>query len=175
MNFLKCSYKQLNLLTLLGGVFLLLTAYRKTVLPTLELRQQCLQMEEQLKKAENAGSRLQILRSEQKRLNKVSGNSKLSNEEIRQAILSNFNLFSEQATLTAIREPHLFSSNQLEVLTHSFDLQGNFKELIAVTHKFESKFTDARLSALRFYAIEDNRTKKNSIYATYYFQNFKKE
>lgn len=175
MNFFKYSYKQLNLFTLLGGILVLLLVYRQNIKPTLDLYGQCAAMEQQLRKAENAGSRLQVLRSELKRLNKISGNSKLSNEEIRQAILSNTNLFSQQATLTSIKEPHLFSSSQLEVLTHSLDLQGSFKELVNITYDFESRFTDARLSALKLYTVEDNRTKKTSLYGTYYFQNFKKQ
>lgn len=175
MNFLKYSYKQLNLLLLLAGILILLLVYRQNIRPTIDLRQQCRQMEAQLTKANNAHARLQILRTEQKRLNNVSGNSKLSNEEIRQAILSNTNLFSEQATLTAIKEPHVYNRNQLEVLTHSLELQGHFKELIRITHQFENRFTGARLSALKLYSVEDSRTKKTSLYGTYYFQNFKKQ
>lgn len=174
MNFLKYSYKQLNLLVILAGIFVLLLVYRQNIRPTLELYYQCHEIQEQVKKAEHANTRVQVLRNELKRLNKISGNSRLSNEEIRQAILTNTNQFSKQATLTGIKEPHLYSINQLEVLTHAFDLQGNFKELIGITHDFESHFTDARLSALKLYAVEDHRSKKTSLYGTYYFQNFKK-
>lgn len=175
MNFLQYSYKQLNFFVLLALAFILLLVYRQNIVPTIDLYKQCAEMEIQVQKAEHAGSRLQILKTEQKKLNKISGNSKLTNEEIRQAILSNTNLFSEQATLTAIREQHLYTSNQLEVLTHSLDLQGSFKELISITNKFESRFTDARLSALKLYSVEDSRTKKTNLYGSFIFQNFKKQ
>lgn len=174
MKFLKYSYKQLNLFTLLASTLLLLWMYRQNIVPTLELRNQCIQMQGQLEKAGHAPYQLNILRNEQKKLNRVSGNSKLSNEEIRQAILGNTHQFSKQVTVTSIKEPHIYDGPQMQVLTHALDLQGNFRELVKVTHDFESRFSDARLSAVKYYSLEDARTKKTTLYATYYFQNFKK-
>ncbi|HYG49477.1 MAG TPA: hypothetical protein VD905_01190 [Flavobacteriales bacterium] len=175
MKFLNYTYKQLNLFLLLMAVFVLLLIYRQTIVPTFNLYRECGQMELQLEKAQNATTRLNILKSEYRRLNKIAGNSKLTNEEIRQAILSNTNLFTDAAHIASIKEPHVYTADNMEVVTHQVDIQGNFKELITITNQFENKFTDARLSALKFYTVEDNRTKKNSLYGTFYFQNFKKQ
>jgi hypothetical protein len=175
MKFLNYSYKQLNLFLLLVVAFVLILIYRQNVVPTLNLYHECNEMEKQLEKAQNATTKLNILKSEYRKLNKIAGNSKHSNEEIRQAILSNANLFAQTANIASIKEPHIFNADKMEVVTHLMDMQGNFKELITITNQFENKFTDARLSALKFYAIEDNRTKKTNLYATFYFQNFKKQ
>jgi uncharacterized protein YjbI with pentapeptide repeats len=175
MKFLNYTYKQLNLLLILLSVFLITIIYRQNIVPTLNLYSECEQMRSQLEKVQNAGTKLSILKSEYRKLNKISGNSKLTNEEIRQAILSNTNLYSKDAAITSIKEPHIFESDKMQVVTHLVDVQGYFNELVTITNRFESKFSDARLSAAKFYSIEDNRTKKTCLYGTFYFQNFKKQ
>lgn len=175
MRSLSFTYKQLNLFTPLLAVFLLLLIYRQNISPTLVLYSECNSMEEQLQKAQKAESHLQNLKAEFRKLDKLAGNSKLTNEEIRQAILTNTNLFSENANVSSIKEQHVFASNNMKVVTHMLELQGDYKELVKITNKFEISFKDARISTLKIFSTQDNRTKKINLYATYYFQNFKKQ
>ncbi len=169
------TYKQLNLLAPLLAVFLLLLMYRQNISPTLALYSECNTMEEQLQKAQQAETRLHRLKAEFRKLDQLAGNSKLSNEEIRQAILTNTNLFSENANVSSIKEQHVFATDNMKVVTHMLELQGDYKELVKITHKFETSFKDARISTLKIFSTQDNRTKKINLYATYYFQNFKKQ
>jgi hypothetical protein len=175
MNFLNYTYRQLNLFAALAAVFVLLMIYRQTIVPTLVVYRECREMEQQLEKAENASVKLTVLRQELRKLNKIAGNSTLSNGEIRQAILGNTNLYAKSAEIASIREPHLFDAGKMEVITHLVDVRGNFKELISITNQFENNFADARLSAIKFYSVCDTRTKKMNLYGTFYFQNFKKQ
>lgn len=174
MKFLQYSYKQLNLFLLLMAAFVLLLIYRINITPTLELHRECSAMREQLSKVDNASVRLQQLKSEHRILNKVAGNSKLTNEEVRQAILTNTNAYSQKATISNMKEPHIFMADNLQVVTHLMEMQGNYTELIKMAGQFETTFKDARLSAMKLYSTQDNRTKKLTLYAIYYFQNFKK-
>lgn len=174
MKFFHYTYKQLNLLVLLLAAFLILLIYRLNITPTLELNKECDAMRAQIEKAENSTVRLQQLKSQYRLLNMLSGNSKLSNEEVRQAILTNTNAYSKSAKISNVKEPHIYTANNLHVVTHLMEMQGNYSELVKIASDFETSFKDARLSAMKLYSTQDNRTKKLTLYAIYYFQNFKK-
>lgn len=174
MRFFKYTYKQLSLFTLLMAVFILTLFYRNNLSPTLQLRKECKVMEEQLIKAQNATVKLQVLKAEYRKINRMAGNSKRTNDEIHQRILTNSTLFAKKANISSVREVHVFTADKMQVVTHLLDLEGAFTELVQIAHQFEHKFNDARLTSLKIYSIQDNRTKKLHLYGTYYFQNFKK-
>lgn len=175
MKFLRYTYKQLNLFMLLASIFIILLAYRFNISPTLNLRTECITMQSQLEKLENASIRLQQLKTEYRRLNKVSGNSNRSNDEIRQEILTYANKYAQGSAVSSFKEVHSFSANNMTVITHFLEMQGNFNDLVRIAWYFEKDFKDARLSAFKIFSLEDSRTKKLTLYGTYYFQNFKKQ
>jgi len=171
---LNYTYKQLNVLLVLVTVFVLLVIYNYNVKPTLGLYRECETMRNDLKKIDNAETKLEQLKSIYKKVNAVAGNSKLNNDEIRQVILAKTNSYVKNAFVYSIKEPHVFETNNAQVVTHLLELEGDFKELVKVVNDLENGFKEAKLASIKLFSLVDNRTKKIKLYGLLYFQNYKK-
>jgi hypothetical protein len=144
---------------------------------TIELRNQCIDLNEELVLIEDAPGKMDLLNSEVKQIENLIGGNNNDDGDFRQFLLEKTSYYCESnnVEIKEIPEPITADHNEYEILTHTIILKGDFQKLNNFIYEMEQKMKVRNITSVRFYIIKDLQSKKEELHLTMYFRNAKKK
>lgn len=171
--FNKLTYKQLFLGVVLASLIFFALAWNLSISPTLHLRSQVAQLEEQINGSAKAIQELASLRTEKESLESLLGTDNMSATMVQLQLLNAIDSLSTSIDVDVkeILPIHESAQSDYRIYTHIIKLQGGFADLLTLNSELEKKFKHARISAVHYDKETNLRTGKQTLYATLYVQN----
>lgn len=170
--FSRINYKTKNRLLLAFALLLGYFAWKRAISATLNLKNECIQLEMQSLQAENASEKIKIVRLEIANLNRMTGNGKKEVSDINRELVE---FVTQQASkrsliLRDFPEAHRFTGPQMNLYTQPFIIQGSFKDIVTLIYDLENHFQGVNVTSVKFHTREDMKTKKKYLYAECFVQ-----
>ncbi|MDP2384979.1 MAG: hypothetical protein Q8M29_01290 [Bacteroidota bacterium] len=169
--------KKLKLLAPLAIVALLLV-YFLGIKKTISLRSEIKEKQEKLIQAKDIDTKVSLIRSKLKKIDNLIGSDMDSSSKVIDVILEDITTYcSEQGcTLRDIPLMHEASDNNFDIETYFITVEGSYKQLLNLVYLLEQKKkSGGRLSSCLLYSKKNNATKKLSLEATLYIQQYNKK
>jgi hypothetical protein len=134
--------KQKNIALIVGFLFLLIISYVFSIQKTFDLKSSVNQLTKEKELVSNASERIFNLQQENKYLDSILQQKELSIENsFQQTLLQKLNVFSKSAAIEiiAFEEPHLFREINTNLMTYSFEVQGDFRALLELVNTLEKQ------------------------------------
>lgn len=169
--------KKLKLLAPVAIVAILLV-YFLGIKKTLAIRSDINEKKEKLALAKDLNGKVSLIRTKLKRIDELVGNDMDSSKKVIDVILEDITSYcnTQGCTLRDIPEVHKASDANFDIETYLITVEGNYKQLISLVYLLEQKKkSGGRLSSCQFYSRKNNATKKLSLEATLYIQQYNKK
>ena len=169
--------RKLKLLAPLAIVVLLLV-YFLGIKKTLSLRSEIKEKQEKLIQAKDIDGKVSLIRTKLKKIDNLIGNDMDSSSKVIDVILEDITTYcSEQGcTLRDIPTMHEAADANFDIETYFITVEGSYKQLLNLVYLLEQKKKNGgRLSSCLLYSKKNNATKKLSLEATLYIQQYNKK
>lgn len=173
--FSKLTGKKKNRLLLIGAVVGLWAVYFFAIKNTIDTRNQCCVLQQQLDSAADAPSRLAHLKQELQQLEQITGSNDTINtlHERLLGIITNY-CQENNITLRDFASPIRYHQQEWLVETHPIIVEGSFIPLLKLVAKLEREKT-GKVVCVDFQSKRDNKTQSLSLTLTIYVQNIIRE
>lgn len=167
----QINWKQKNRLLLAGAVLLFWLIYVFAVSNTLELRNECRQLEIQNDSAAGAPQRLIRLRAELDELESMTGRNDTTSS-VHEQLLGIVSAYCQenQLVLRDFSEPVRYRSDEWLIETHPLTVEGEYIPLLKLVHRLEQD-RNGKVVSVNFHSKQDNKTQQLSLMVTIYVQN----
>ncbi|WP_036384441.1 hypothetical protein [Muricauda sp. MAR_2010_75] len=158
---------------LLGGfVVLLLFSYHLAIKKTLLLRSDYLSNMEKHELVQNLPMELSALSQKDKQLDAQFRELDLGSSNFQNDLLKflNENASSNEVKMVQFNAPHTIESNNTNIKTYIFVLEGSFSEILKVVHAIESRGNFGAISHMGFEKKRDYRSGRSSLQSTVHLQ-----
>jgi DNA-binding FrmR family transcriptional regulator len=174
--FKNLTFKNKYKLLLLSGAVMVFVIYLLAIKKTIDRKNECEDLIEQLEVVETAPEQMARLRMELSRVEGIIGNEDGSELDFRQQIMHQASHYCEMngITINDIPEPIKIERNDYEIMTHTITLKGSFHSLVKFLYELEQNWSLGNTSSVKFYTQKEVRTKKKSLYLSIYIQNVKR-
>jgi hypothetical protein len=171
----KLSWKQKNRLLLIGGIVLLWTVYSFAISNTIEVRSQCVVLQQQIDSASDAPVRLAALQQEFQQLETITNSNDTSNT-LHERLLAVVTGYCQQnnSVLRDFASPVCYHQQEWLIETHPIMVEGTYVNLLKLVHKLELEKI-GKVVSVDFHAKRDNKTQTIALLATIYVQNIIRE
>jgi|GEM_PF-2655705 len=175
--FKNLTYKRKLRLTLTVSVVMVFVVYYFAIGKTIELRNQCIDLNEKLILIEDAPGKMALLNSEIKQIENLIGGNNNDVGDFRQFLLEKTSHFCESndIEILEIPEPLRTDYKGYEVQTHTIILEGRFQKMINFIFEMEQKMKIRNITSVRFFISKDLQSKKDELHLAIYFRNVKKK
>lgn len=160
------------------AVIALLLVYFFGIRKTLTLRSDIKAKQEKLAQSKDINTKVSLIRAKLKKIDALIGNDMDSSSKVIDVILEDITTYcnKEGCTLRDIPVVHQASDNNFDIETYFITVEGAYKQLLNLVYLLEQKKkSGGRLSACLFYSKKNNATKKLSLEATLYIQQYNKK
>jgi hypothetical protein len=169
----KLPYKtKLQLLAVLA-IIALLICYRFGIAKTITAYHSYTQQKERSVHERESSYRLQVLRSKERKLDKIMLGFMLDTVNTDKNILSIASIWCKTHDLI-IKEfkPFAYSTiDSIQIITQSLTVAGNFVDCLKLVYALETNFKAGKISSVVYRTQTDNRTKIPELNCTIYIQN----
>ncbi len=161
-----------NKLLFLGIAILLLASYKLAINKTMWMRGEYKRLELQVDKFKDIPKKLSILEQKNSYYDSILGEMNLVDTSIQNNLLRTIN---QEAGKNAIRvmdfnQPHVSQMGENTLYTYSFNLNGNYTDVLKVIHTIEQKGNFGEIVHVNFEKKKNYKTNKNSLGATIFIQ-----
>lgn len=173
--FSKVSNKRKLFLLAIGSVILLFVMFRLAFSKTLELRRNCVVIEQNLGSSNQLPLLIESLQAEISDLERIIGSNSNDENFIRQQLLENVGEYCQLHSIQLMEIPYINSryNNGYNFQNNLVRLQGDYKTMLGLVYKLENEWKIARVMSVKFYLKRDIRQRKDFLFADIYLQNIK--
>jgi hypothetical protein len=161
---------------MLGGFFLVFlgVSYNLAFKKTIDLRNECNQIEKQIQTANDAPLKIQELKKEKEQIDKVVG-KETNNRELQQSLLGIITRYCKDNNLILddFPKPELSRDGGVTLETNTFIIEGAFNKLLQLEYLFEQKLKIGKIASVHYKAKRNYDTKKYTLTVTIFIQNIK--
>lgn len=161
---------------LFGGIVVLLIAsYQFAINKTVLLRSESQRLNLEVEKFKDIPNKLALLNQKNVYYDSILGKMDLVDTSIQNNLLRTIN---QEATKTntkvmEFKQPHLYQVGENSLLTYSFTLNGDYKNILKVVHTIEQKGNFGEIVHVDFQKKKNYRSNKYSLGATVFVQQVK--
>ena len=169
--------KKLKLLGPLALIALMLV-YFLGIKKTINLRSDIKEKQQKLILAKDLDGKVSLIRAKLKKIDKLIGNDMDSSSKVIDVILEDITTYcnTQGCTLREIPVMHEASDANFDIETYFITVEGPYKQLLNLIYLLEQKKNGSgRLSSCLLYSKKNNATKKLSLEATLYIQQYNKK
>ncbi|MBR8534946.1 hypothetical protein KDU71_05185 [Carboxylicivirga sediminis] len=164
------SNKKKFYLMLVGAVILIWLSFKLGVNKTFELKEQLDHRREQLMGIQDAPRRLQQIEQQLEDVERLIGDA--SGEDASPYLIEKAANYCKKNKLVLNEIPikHVFTKDELSVVTYQLKVQGAFKKLLRLLDELEHHSAAGKLRSVRFESEYNLRKKKKELFGVYYIQ-----
>lgn len=164
-----------NKMLFAGIAVLLFASYQFSINKTIQLGKESERLNAEVEKFKDIPNKLAILGQKNVHYDSILGKMDLVDTSIQNNLLRTIN---QEATKThtkvmEFKQPHLYQMGENSLLTYSFNLNGDYKNILRVVHTIEQKGNFGEIVHVDFQKKKDYRTNKYSLGATVFVQQVK--
>ena len=169
------NYKRKVIYAVITMIVLVVLSWSSPVKQSIKIRQQKQYLGEEIKKLELAPERIDQVSYQINELERHIGFGGSSVYEQQDLFVQLSDIVAESDVLIReVPEWHMYVNNQLEIKTHSFKLEGRYRNLVKCIWELENKMNGFSLVSVEFYKEQDKKTKKHKLLAELYIQGIRK-
>jgi len=164
-----------NKLLFLGIVLLLFASYYMAIDKTLMLRKESQHLGTQVEQFKDIPKRLSILGQKNSYYDSILGNMNLADTSIQNNLLRTINHEASKNNIKVMdfNQPHIYQIGDNTLYTYSFNLSGNYTDILKVVHTIEQKGNFGEIKHVDFQKKKNYRTNRYSLAATVFVQQVK--
>lgn len=164
-----------NKLLFLGIIALLLASYYLAINKTLLLRNESQRLGDQVEQFKDIPNKLALLSQKDVYYDSILGKMDLVDTSIQNNLLRTIN---QEATKNNIKvmdfnQPHLYEMGENSLHTYSFNLNGNYTDILKVIHTIEQKGNFGEIVHIDFQKKKNYKSNKYNLGATIFVQQVK--
>ncbi|MGD1848244.1 MAG: hypothetical protein ACFB10_22860 [Salibacteraceae bacterium] len=170
------SYKKRNRFLLGAAIGGLLLIWFLALSNTFGLMRQCWDMEERLEIAASLSGGLQDLQMRQERLMAITGEAGAAELDLHQELLERVSSYcvNNRLVLEEFPKPVISQSNDFQVETTIFTVEGRFIPLLRLVHDLEQEWGLGKISGVEFASRKNNRANRKELTVSISFQQVKR-
>jgi len=172
----KLTYHQRLLYTLIGGGIFVIILYNVAISSTVDLMIENNQLEEQIAKNQDAPQRIQKIKKDLKKIEKLIGDNNQTKEvDIHQNLLQLItdNVQENRLILKDFPQPYEIADKGYLTTTALATVEGNFVPLLKLVHFLEVNYKVGKVVAVDFKTTKVLKTRKRKLSSVIYLQNVK--
>ncbi|OFX36398.1 MAG: hypothetical protein A2X08_14930 [Bacteroidetes bacterium GWA2_32_17] len=171
----KTYNKKVKLLAI-GVVVMLFLSYYLSFRKTINIYMECSEYKNQLKNIQTAPSEILNVEQQLASIERSVGMNPDTSTDFQKILLEKVSEYCQKnnVVLTEFPETIYFKNQDFEVETNQVVIEGNFIKILTLVYNLEQKFRLGKIVSLRFASQKDYKTGSIKLFATLYFQNFKK-
>ena len=164
-----------NKLLFLGIAILLFTSYQLAINKTLWLRGEYQRLETQVEQFKDIPKKLSILGQKDRYYDSILGKIDLVDTSIQNNLLRTINQEANKNNIKVMdfNQPHLYQIGENSLYTYSFNLNGNYTDILKVIHTIEQKGNFGEIVHVNFEKKKNYKTNNYSLGATVLVQQVK--
>lgn len=164
-----------NIQLLLGIGLLLVASYYLAIQKTLILKNQSDRLQSQSEQYRNIPNKLNLLRQKNVYFDSILTNMDFNDTSIQNNLIRIINQEAKKNKVKVMdfNQPHLFQIGETNEYTYSFDLSGNFVDILRVANEIELKGNFGEIIHLNFEKKKDYKTSKSFLTTTILMQQVK--
>ncbi len=164
-----------NKLLFLGIVILLFASYRLAVNKTILLINESQRLEAEVEQFKDIPNKLAILNQKDTYYDSILSKMDLVDTSIQNNLLRTINQEALKNTIKVMdfNQPHLYQMGENTLHTYSFNLNGNYTDILKVIHTIEQKGNFGEIVHIDFQKKKNYRTNKYNLGATVFVQQVK--
>ncbi|MBI5541222.1 MAG: hypothetical protein HY951_14245 [Bacteroidia bacterium] len=171
----KTYNKKVKLLAI-GVVVMLFLSYYLSFRKTISSYSECQDYKSQLENIQTAPAEISNVEQQLATIERSVGMSPDTSTDFQKVLLEKVSSYCQQnnVVLTEFPQTIYFSNQDFEVETNQVVVEGSFVKILTLVYNLEQKFRLGKIVSLRFASQKDYKTGATKLFATLYFQNFKK-
>lgn len=165
--------KQKNIGLIVGFILLLLISYQFSIRKTLDLKNRASVLTKEKELLSNASQRIFNLQQENRYLDSILQKKEISIENsFQQTLLQKINAYQKDVKVDIISfdEPHIFIRENTVLKTYSFEIKGNFSELLKLMNFLERQQLGKSIS-VNFEKKKNYRRNREELIGQFIIQN----
>lgn len=166
---MNLSYRQRNLLLIVGTILLGFIAYQFSFSKTLQAANQHEQLSQKLIEAKSASSTIQRLEQQLAKMNGNVNSEGYHPDKLFQ-VISQFCVKNDLKVLD-FPEATKVTNGNYEVITHVLEVSGNYANIVELAYLVEQERKMGRISSLNFITEKNIQTKSKILKGKFYIQN----
>lgn len=175
--FKNLTYKQKNILLLIGAVLFAFVVYYGAIENTIEVFTKSTALEEKLVSIDDAPQQKAAIEKQQKELEQIFGREGQSTENYQEYILGEVSNFCtmNNVVLREFPKPFVFNEQDFIIETNRITVEGDFSKLLNLAYLIEQKRKLSRIASMHFQTFSRNSDgeKKTFLSSTIYLQHIK--
>ncbi|MBI5542199.1 MAG: hypothetical protein HY951_19235 [Bacteroidia bacterium] len=171
----KTYHKKVKLLAI-GVVVMLILSYYFSFRKTINSYSECQDYKDQLENIQTAPSEIADVEQQLASIERSVGMNPDTSTDFQKILLEKISGYCQQnyVVLREFPQTIYFNNQDFEVETNQVVVEGSFVKILTLVYNLEQKFRLGKIVSLRFATQKDYKTGSTKLYATLYFQNFKK-
>lgn len=166
------SYKQKNYALVLLFVLLIAAVYKRSISPTLEIKNYRTELVNKLERAKSAHQEIKLKYSQIAGLNQFLGKENSTVEKVQQGFLNFYAKRSKGLEVYQIDEVLNFKHPDFQINTHRIVLKGDFLSTLRFLYNLEKDFSLAKLLNVHFEYKKYSSDEDPDLYTTILIQNY---
>ncbi|MEO1010897.1 MAG: hypothetical protein AAFX53_06290 [Bacteroidota bacterium] len=164
-----------NKLLFLGIVLLLFVSYKLAISKTFLLQSESKSLEAQVVQFQDMPKQLSLLNQKEQYYDSILRHMNLMDTSVQNNLLRILNkqAHKNKVKVMDFNKPHVLQIGENDYFTFSFDLNGNYTDILKVIHTIEQKGSFGEIVHTNFEKKKDYRTGKYSLGATVLIQQVK--
>lgn len=159
----------------IGIILLLGLSYYAAIDKTLILREESVRLTNQSEQYNNIPKKLNLLLQKNKHYDSVLNGMDFNDTSIQNNLIRTINQTAKgnDVKVMDFNQPHEYKIGETTAYTYSFDLNGDFVDILKVIYKIEEKGSFGNIVHLDFEKTRDYKTNRSSLNATALIQQVK--
>ncbi len=164
-----------NKLLLSGVIILLFVSYQFAINKTILLRKESKRLNLEVEKFKNLPNKLSLLNQKNAHYDSILGKMDLVDTSIQNNLLRTITQegVKTNTQVMEFKQPHLYQVGDNSLHTYSFNLSGNYKNILKVVHMVEQKGNFGEIVHVDFQKKKNYKTNRYSLGATVFVQQVK--
>lgn len=164
-----------NKLLFLGIAILIFASYQLAINKTILLRKESQRLEVQVEQFKDIPNKLAILNQKDTYYDSILGNMDLVDTSIQNNLLRTINQEASKNNIKVMdfNQPHLYQMGENTLHTYSFNLNGNYTDILKVIHTIEQKGNFGEIVHVDFQKKKNYKTNLYNLGATVFVQQVK--
>lgn len=173
----QLTYKKRNILLAAGSLLFAGVIYLFAIKNTIELANQCSDMEAQLTMISDAPQRLLAVQAENLRLDQLLGNKNPLDQNMQNRLLEGIVNYCQtnNIELREFPEPLLYSKDGNIIETSIVSVESDFVKILGLVYELEKKMDSGKVTSVNYRTTKNKKTKRIELLADIYVQNIKKQ
>lgn len=168
----QLSYRSKNRLLFVSFLVMLFVSYQMAISKTIDARNECEKIEEQLVNAGDAPRKVKLLEKEKQQLYSLMG-KEVSSNELQQSLLTTVTSYcsSNKTVLVCFPKPVVSNTDNIALETNVFTVEGSYNKLLELQYLLEKEYRMGKITSVLYKAKRNYDTRKYSLSITIYLQN----